>query len=83
MITAEKITKCAYLNSVQLESLLRVNYPKDVLIASKFLGITNGGQFCYFISFPDDEEKGGIAHTKVFVQTNSQGNLTCDVVCLP
>lgn len=67
MITADTLARCAYLNSNQLESLLRKSYPEEMVITSKFLGITNGGQFAYNIQFPDTESKTGLASAKVFV----------------
>lgn len=78
MITAEKIFRCAYLSSAQLEELLRVDYPQDIVLTSKFLGITNGEEFCYFITFPDDGSKSGIGNSKIFVKTDSNNNLICD-----
>lgn len=66
MITAEKICRLAYLNTQGLEKAIRKNYPKDRFISSRFLGITNGGQFCYEALYFDNIE-GENLPTKVFV----------------
>jgi hypothetical protein len=66
MITDYKIKKCMYLSTAQLEKALNFMYPEDQVLQSKFLGITNGKQFCYEIGY-NDEELGGLAFTKVFV----------------
>lgn len=70
MITEYKIRKLAYLNTMQVESALRKNYPKDTVKESKFLGITNGKQFCYEILY-FDTDLGENAFTKVFVDLNA------------
>jgi hypothetical protein len=53
MITADKIQKLAYLTTQDLEQLIQQNYPGDRFLTSKFLGITNGHQFCYGITYKD------------------------------
>ena len=65
MITADTIKVLAsyspqYLTkAAQLEGYKGANFT-----ACKFLGITNGGQFCYTAVFP---VKGGTDSTKVFL----------------
>ena len=78
MITAETLRHCAYLHSMTLEGLLRKNYPKDSVLRSEFLGITNGNQFCYRIVYPDHLTEKGTATTKVFVWQDSNGELVAD-----
>jgi hypothetical protein len=78
MITAETLRQCAYLNSTTLEDLLRKNYPKDMVVQSEFVGITNGGQFAYKIAYPDSDSKNGLAVGKVFVWQDSNGSLVAD-----
>jgi len=78
MITCDTITKCAYLSTTRLEEILRKNYPKDKVLQSYFIGITNGGQFCYDISYPDDNSKTGLSRGKVFVSLDITGNLTAE-----
>ena len=66
MITDYKIKRCMYLSTPELEKALNSMYPEDRLISSKFLGITNGKQFCYEVLYFDDN-LGENAYTKVFV----------------
>lgn len=66
MITEYKIRKLAYLDTATLEEALQKNYPEDRILQSKFLGITNGRQFCYQILYYDDNY-GEDRFTKVFV----------------
>jgi hypothetical protein len=76
MISADTLRRCAWLNSLTLEQVLRKNYPKDSVLRSEFLGISNGEQFVYSIVYPGDD---GIAMTgKVFVWENSTGELVAD-----
>ena len=69
MITADKIRRLAYMDTVSLEKAVRKNYPKDSFISSKFLGITNGGQFCYSATWID--EGNDRCTSKVFVELDS------------
>ena len=66
MITEHKIRKLAYLDVAALEKALQKNYPKDRVLQNRFLGISNGGQFCYEIMYWDRDE-GDNVFTKVFV----------------
>lgn len=68
MITAERIQQQAYLSTTDLERLIQKNYPQDRFISSRFLGITNGGEFCYEATYWDDIE-GTVLPTKVFVDS--------------
>lgn len=78
MITAETLRKCANLSSIHLEKLIRKNYPKDMVIQSEFVGVTNASQFCYKISFPDDNSKTGLGQGKIFVWIDDNGNVIAD-----
>lgn len=66
MITADKIRKLAYLDTLSLEEALRRNYPKDRIDAANFVGITNAGQFCYSVRYYDEQLEENCT-TKVFV----------------
>ncbi len=77
MITAETLRQCAYLDTISLENILRKTYPKDSLIRSEFLGITNAGQFCYSAVYFDQIE-GAEDVCKVFVWRDSNGSLVAD-----
>lgn len=78
MISADTIRRCAYLHNLTLEAALRKSYPKDNVLRSEFLGITNGEQFCYKVVYPDQDAPSGMATTKVFVWQDSNGELVAD-----
>jgi hypothetical protein len=71
MITADKIRRLAYLDTTALEAAVNKNYPEDSFVSSKFLGISNGGQFCYSVKY-FDEEMGIEQTTKVFVDLDNK-----------
>ena len=55
MITADKLQLLINMPAVMLEQALpKKNRPK--LASSKFLGITNGGQFCYSVVDTDGND---------------------------
>ena len=63
MITAEQLTT---LTTFTPAALTRALDNEDYqFTGSKFLGITNGGEFCYLCTFP---VKGGTDSTKVFLK---------------
>jgi hypothetical protein len=65
MITAEQR---ATLTTFTPAALTRAVADEDYqFTGSKFLGITNGGEFCYLCTFP---VKGGTDSTKVFLKYN-------------
>lgn len=73
MITESKIRRLAYLNTMQVEQALRRNYPQDRAVNSRFLGITNAGQFCYEIGYQDpDLMDQGFTFCKVFVDLDDR-----------
>jgi hypothetical protein len=78
MISADTIRRCAYLHNITLETALRNRYPKDSVLRSEFLGISNGEQFVYKIVYPDEDAKTGMAVTKLFVWEGSNGELVAD-----
>ena len=52
MITAQKLTMLTTLTPTLLTALLQASgYKKDRVTECQFLGITNGGQFCYKIDY--------------------------------
>ncbi len=75
MITANKITRAAYLNTQQLEQLIQESYRDDTFVSSHFLGITNGGEFAYQVTYIHD---GAEAQTKVFVSFDQHNQLQAD-----
>lgn len=76
MITAETLKRlCAY-NAPTLNSMARESgYKGPAFSSSRFLGMTNGGQFCYMVVFLVE---GGTDSTKVYV-TYRAGNITAEV----
>lgn len=74
MITAEKIRRLAHLDTASLEAAIQRNYPRDRFVSSRFLGITNGGQFCYEVLYFDNIE-GKNLPTKVFIDIGADQQL--------
>lgn len=77
MITAEVLNDLISITAERLTVILQNSgYKSKVLADVKFVGITNGGQFCYKVIYDDEgEERLG----KVFVTYNYQtGRLTAD-----
>jgi hypothetical protein len=69
MITANTIQRLSTLKAPDLEDLLqRCGYKGDRVLSSSFLGITNGGQFCYSFTYPTDQVPSGQAVSKLFVE---------------
>ncbi|NDF98839.1 MAG: hypothetical protein EB101_07940 [Chitinophagia bacterium] len=75
MIYAFEIETLAKLDTMAVESALRRNYPKDRLTFSKFVGITNGGQFAYRCKYKEDGEESQVA---VYVFRNNDGDIVAD-----
>lgn len=69
MITADKLTLLTNLPAVMLTTAIQsAGYKKDKFTKSKFIGITNAGQFCYKVTYIDNNEE---QECKVFVTYNS------------
>lgn len=77
MITEYKIRKLAYLDTHSLEKAVQKNHPEDKFIQSKFLGITNGKQFCYEVLY-FDTHFGENAYTKLFVDLDTSEEPVAD-----
>ena len=75
MITAEQLTT---LTTFTAAALTRAVDNEDYQFSgAKFLGITNGGEFCYLCTFP---VKGGTDSTKVFLKFDpTVGRVTATV----
>jgi len=69
MITAYKIDKLGRLGTIQLTQAIRRNGYADTFKDSKFLGVTNGGEFAYEVKYFDAHE-GEDCYTKIFVDLN-------------
>lgn len=68
MITAEKL---ALLTGMPTEMLTKgiqeTGYKKDKFYTSKFLGMTNGNQFCYSATYKNEHNNNELSSCKVFV----------------
>ena len=68
MITADTIEVLTSYSPQFLTKAAQLSgYKGPNFTSCKFLGITNGGQFCYFAVYP---VKGGTDSTKVFLTYN-------------
>jgi hypothetical protein len=70
MITAQELTRITTLKPAQLSGLLKDN---PVFDSAEFLGITNGGQFCYRVV-------GETGDSKVFITRKNDGLLGADLL---
>lgn len=77
MITADKLNLLTSLNTNLLASVLSASGYKDCKFkTAQFLGLTNGNQFCYSVSFVED---GADQTGKVFVSYDkAEDKLTAD-----
>ncbi len=65
MITADKLTLLTNLPAVMLTTAIQqAGYKEDKFQTAKFLGLSNGKQFVYNVTYIEDNE---IHSTKVFV----------------
>jgi hypothetical protein len=65
MITADKLTLLTNMPAAMLNMCAQeAGYDGPAFTSCRFLGITNGGQFCYTVVFP---VKGGTDSTKIFL----------------
>ncbi len=75
MITADTLKTLTELSPRNLTTLIRkAGYKEDSFTEVKFLGMTNGGMFCYSCVYP-----GEFADVcKVFVRVRDDGTLTAE-----
>jgi hypothetical protein len=81
MLTADKVKVLTTLDSEVLTGLVKGAFAKrkDKFKTAKFLGITNGNQFCYQVTFQSSHEKDKIETGKVFVTyDNVNHRITAD-----
>lgn len=65
MITADTLKTLTEFGPQGLTTLIqRAGYKEDKFTSCKFLGITNGGQFCYYVVY---HVEGGTDSTKVYL----------------
>lgn len=68
MITADTLRRMTGFDAQGLTALIHAQgYKQDKFKEAKFLGITNGGEYCYQVLY-FDEEYGEDMYTKVFVK---------------
>jgi hypothetical protein len=79
MITAEKIKKLSNLTSSGLnQALSNAGYTMfEKVLDREFVGITNGGQFCYKFTYKEASE-GTLETGKLFVSINETGLAVAD-----
>jgi len=78
MITAETLTTLLSFTPAALTRAAEdAGYSGPPFTSSRFLGITNGGQFCYYVVF--HVANGGTDSTKIFLTYNhAKGVVTAD-----
>lgn len=77
MITAEQLTTLSSFTAPALQRALGKKAKDYELTGSKFLGLTNAGQFCYFVTHV---VKGGTDSTKVFLTFDpTEGRVIADI----
>ena len=77
MITAETLKRLTAYHAPELTSMARANgYKGPAFSSCRFLGLTNGGQFCYMVVFLVE---GGTDSTKVYLTYDpTAGRVTAD-----
>jgi hypothetical protein len=77
MITADTLkTLTTFTAPALTRAAMDAGYKGPAFTGAKFLGITNGGQFCYTVTF---QVKGGTDSTKVFLSYDpTAGRVTAD-----
>lgn len=76
MILAKELAQITQLTSEDLTRLIReAGYKKDLFKGARFIGMTNGGQFCFDVDYDDF---GELTRGKVFVKKNEYGSLQAD-----
>lgn len=77
MITADTLKTLTSFTAPALSRAIQdAGYKGDTFTGAKFLGITNGGQFCYLATYLCE---GGSDSTKVYLTYNhAQGRVSAD-----
>lgn len=75
MIMADTLKTLTEFDARTLTTLIRkAGYREDKFTESKFLGLTNGGQFCYQCKYPGEFEDT----CKVFVYVDKAGSIRAE-----
>lgn len=80
MITAETVQELINFTTKDLQRILNTSgYRRCAFETAEFLGITNGGQFCYKVTYYDEAGTGDHEVSKVFLSIDqSTGVFTAD-----
>ena len=80
MITAERLdTLISFTPKALAVALANSGYTGCSFETAKFVGITNGGKFCYRVTWFDEAGTGEIVEDKVFLTYHSDvGHVTAD-----
>ena len=79
MILAAELNKYATLDRYDLANILaRSGYMGMSFESAKFLGITNGGDFCYSVQYFDESGTGEVEVAKVYVKKSATGHITAE-----
>lgn len=81
MITADHLKNLSSYRARDLNRVLWVSgYTKVTVKTAKFVGLTNGGQFCYSVTVADDPELGRLPQGKVFLSYDAEtDSVTADI----
>jgi hypothetical protein len=77
MILASKLAELTSYTPAALTRILNASgYKRDVVTEARFLGMTNGGQFCYRVDYDDF---GELVQVNMFVKYDpATGKVTAD-----
>ncbi len=79
MITADRLqTLTTFTPKALAVALAQSGYTGCAFERAEFLGITNGGQFCYKVTYFDDAGTGEVETGKVFLTYHTEGYVTAD-----
>ena len=79
MILAAELNKYATLDRWSISTILaRSGYKGISFESAKFLGITNGGDFCYSVQYFDDSGTGEVEVAKVYISKSATGDMVAE-----
>ena len=79
MILAAELNKYATLDRYDLANILaRSGYMGMSFESAKFLGITNGGDFCYSVQYFDESGTGEVEVAKVYISKSATGDMAAE-----
>lgn len=79
MITADTLkTLTSFTTHGLAMALHHSGYSGVTFKKAKFLGITNGGQFCYQVTYYDDTLEGEVTDKVFLTYNHAEGKVTAD-----